>query len=206
MATTRRHGAALVDAIHAAVLGEVAERGYAAATYDGVAQRAGTSKPVLYRRWPTKAQMVLDAVVTAHPGMVVPEDTGSLAGDLRAFLDAVRASIEASGRRTVLGLLADLDADSGAAVGELLFARGTDLLDPLVTRARGRGEIGDTPVPAAVVLLPLDLARHELLVAGTLTDQRLAVIVDEIAVPLLRLTSHGGGVVADPRPRRDGRG
>ncbi len=199
MAATRRHGAALVSAIHDAVLSEVAERGYTDTTYDAVARRAGTSKPVLYRRWPTKAQMVLDAVVTAHPGMVVPSDTGSFAGDLRAFLAAVRSAIEASGRRTVLGLLAELDTDSGAAVSELLFAKGADLLEPLVVRARERGELGDSPVPAAVVLLPLDLARHELLVVGTLTDERLDVIVDQIAVPLLRLTSDGGVGAGDGR-------
>jgi AcrR family transcriptional regulator len=186
-----------VGAIHVAVLAEVDDRGYAAATYDGVAQRAGTSKPVLYRRWPTKAQMVLDAVVAAHPGMVVPPDTGSLAGDLRAFLTAVRSSIEASGRRTMLGLLADLDAESGAAVGELLFAKGAGLLEPLVARARDRGELGDSPVPAPVVLLPLDLVRHELLVVGTLSDERLDVIVEEIAVPLMRLRSREG-VGPDP--------
>lgn len=194
MGVTRRHGAALVGAIREAVLVEIAEHGYGATTYDGVARRAGTSKPVLYRRWPTKAQMVLDAVVTAHPGMVVPPDTGSLAGDLRALLVAVRSSIEVSGRRTVLSLLADLDPDSGTAVRELLFTRGAGLLEPLVDRARGRGEIGSAPVAAFVVLLPLDLVRHELLVVGALTDARLDEIVDDIAVPLLRLQSH-----ADPR-------
>lgn len=192
MAATRRHGADLLGALHDAVLTEVAERGYAATTYDGVAHRAGTSKPVLYRRWPTKAQMVLDAVVTAHPGMVVPPDTGGLAGDLRAFLAAVRDSTEASGRRTMLSLLAEVDSASGAAVGELLFGKGAELLQPLVARARERGELGDAPVPAPVVLLPLDLARHELLVVGTLTDERLDVIVDQITVPLLRLRSRDG--------------
>ncbi len=67
---------------------------------------------MLYRRWPTKAEMVIDALAAAHPGVVVPRDTGSLAGDLKAFLATVRSSIEESGRRTVLSLLAELDTRS----------------------------------------------------------------------------------------------
>lgn len=195
MTATRRHGAELVRAIHGAVLAELAERdGYAGVTYDGVARRASTSKPVLYRRWPTKAQMVLDAMLATHPGVVIPPDTGSLAGDLKAFLTTMRSSIESSGRRTVLSLLAELDATSAATVRELLFAKGAEVLEPLVERGRRRGELGDSSLPPPIVLLPLDLARHELIVVGVLTDEALDVIVDQIAVPLLTLRSRAGAV------------
>lgn len=192
MTTTRRRGAELVREIREAVLAEIAERGYGGTTYDRVADRARTSKPVLYRRWPTKARMVMDALAAAHPGVVIPPDTGSLAGDLKAFLTTVRSSIEASGRQTVLCLLAELDTNGGATVRELLFAKGAGVLEPLVERARRRGELGDRPVPAGVILVPLDLARHELIVAGALTDDALDTIVDQIAVPLLVMRSGGG--------------
>ena len=62
MPPTRRRGADLERALHQAILDETAAVGYDAATVEGFAARAGTSKPVLYRRWPTKFEMVLAAI------------------------------------------------------------------------------------------------------------------------------------------------
>jgi AcrR family transcriptional regulator len=189
MTATRRHGTELVRAIHEAVLAEVAEHGYAGTTYEGIATRAGTSKPVLYRRWPTKAGMVLDAFLEARPGLTVPRDTGSLSGDLKAFLRSAQSMMERAGRQTLLSLLAELDPSAGEAVRELLFARGADIIGPLLDRARRRGELGDAPLPIGIAAPALDLVRHEVLVVGALTDEKLDIIVDEIAVPLLTARS-----------------
>ncbi len=185
MAPTRRRGTELVRAIHEAVLAEVAEHGYAGTTYDGVATRAGTSKPVLYRRWPTKANMVLDALLEASPGLTLPPDTGSLSGDLKAFLRTAQSMMERAGRRTLLGLLAELDPSAGESVRELLFARGADVIEPLLDRARRRGELGGAPLSPRVAGLALDLVRHEVVIVGALTPESLDTIVDEIALPLL---------------------
>src|SRR6266496_1702615 len=57
----RRRGATLEQAIHAAVFNELAEVGYAAFTIESVANRARTGKGSIYRRWPTKQELVLDA-------------------------------------------------------------------------------------------------------------------------------------------------
>ncbi|MEU6572009.1 TetR/AcrR family transcriptional regulator [Streptomyces parvulus] len=187
---TRRHGTALVRAIHEAALAEVAEHGYAGTTYDGVAARAGTSKPVLYRRWPTKAQMILDALMSAHPGPPAPRDTGSLPGDLKAFLRDMQTSLESCGRQTMLSLLAEVDPVAGSAVRDLLFARGAEILQPMVERARRRGELGDADLPARVVTLPLDLVRHEITLVGTLSDNTLDTIVNQITLPLYTGHSH----------------
>jgi AcrR family transcriptional regulator len=192
MAATRRHGRELLRAIHEAVLAEIAEHGYAGTTYDRIANRAGTGKPVLYRRWPAKAGMVLDALVAAAPAPVVPADTGSLAADLKAFLRTVQATIEGSGRRTVLSLLAELDSPAVAALRELLFVRGAELVEPLLDRARRRGELGGAALPPRIALLALDLVRHEVTLVGALTAETLDVIVDEIAVPLLVSRSSAG--------------
>ncbi|MET7419868.1 TetR/AcrR family transcriptional regulator [Dactylosporangium sp. NPDC005555] len=188
-AVRRRYGTELVRALQDAVLAEVAERGYAATTYDTVALRAGTSKPVLYRRWSSKAEMVADALVTVHAADVLPPDTGSLAGDLKVLLAAVRRAVTRSGRRTLIGLLAEPGPAIGAAVRRLLFADGAATVLPLVERARRRGELGSAPLPAEVVVLPLDLARHAIVVDGGLTDEALAAIVDQVVVPLLKMHS-----------------
>src|SRR5207245_5491799 len=60
----------------------LAERGYAAVTYDEVARRAGVGKSSLYLRWPSKADLVV-AAVDAGIGDLSDIDTGTLRGDLR---------------------------------------------------------------------------------------------------------------------------
>jgi len=65
--TTRRRGSALDDALLDAAWAELQEAGYAGLTMEGVAQRAGTSRPVLARRWPNRPQLVI-----AAPGRPAP--------------------------------------------------------------------------------------------------------------------------------------
>lgn len=185
MAATRRRGDELVRAIHQAVLAEVAEHGYAGATYERVASRAGTSKHVLYRRWPTKGAMVLGALLGTGLEPFVQPDTGGLAGDLKALLGALRVTIESIGRTTMLSLLAEIEQSDGVALRELLFARGAEIVEPALDQARRRGELGDTPVPPRIAQVALDLVRHELVFMGVLTDEARDSIVDDIAVPLL---------------------
>ncbi|MFD0478308.1 TetR/AcrR family transcriptional regulator [Nonomuraea thailandensis] len=56
--TARRRQVEVDQAILEAAYGELLDRGYAGVTYDGVARRAETSKPVLYRRYPTRASLI----------------------------------------------------------------------------------------------------------------------------------------------------
>ncbi len=89
----------------------VEEVGYARLSMAAIAARAGTTKPALYRRWATKAQLVHEAVFPADERELVP-DTGDIAADVRHM---VLATIELFSRPAVRaalpGLLADLTAD-----------------------------------------------------------------------------------------------
>ena len=78
---TRRRGAELEQAILSAVVDELAEGGYASLTMDRVATRAGTSKNVIYRRWPSRAALCVAAYRSLLP--TDPEDTPDT-GDLRS--------------------------------------------------------------------------------------------------------------------------
>ena len=75
-------------AIRAAVLDLLVEEGFARMTIEGVAARAGVGKASIYRRWPSKEDLVVDAVVTHSLEHVVSPDTGSLRGDLLVLLQA----------------------------------------------------------------------------------------------------------------------
>ena len=70
--------AAICDATLALLL----EVGYDRMSMDAVAARAHASKATIYRRWPGKQELVLDAVRARGVGLTVAEDTGSLRGDL----------------------------------------------------------------------------------------------------------------------------
>lgn len=189
MATTRRRGAVLEAAIQEAVLAELAEHGYSGTTYEGVAARAGTSKPVLYRRWPSKAAMVAAANVRSNLDDVVAPDTGTLAGDLRELLRQVRSRIGMIDRRTLLALMADLPADSATSLRMLLLDKGVQLVGPIVERAQQRGELGPSRLPDLVVGLPFDLVRHDYAVVGSLSDETLDSMVDQVLVPLYRASA-----------------
>lgn len=190
---SRRHGAELESAIAAAVMAELADRGYSGVTYDGVAVRAKTSKPVLYRRWASKAEMVLAAVMASSTRVVTTPKCGDLAQDLKALLHSMRENFGA-GRATMLGLLAELDEGSADSVRELLSTWGAHLVEPVVASARDRGELGTSDIPQAVLVLPFDLGRYELAIRGVLPEERIADIVDTVVMPLLALHSNASQV------------
>jgi AcrR family transcriptional regulator len=188
---TRRRGEALELTIREAVLSDLSNRGYPGTTYESIAVRAGTSKTVLYRRWPAKAEMVMAAILARHTDTYTALDTGSLDGDIKDILRGVRTSFLTIGRKTMLMLMAELDHSSGEAMRTLLFSRGTSQLETALERARGRGELGTGMLPPRLLSLPFDLVRNELAVSGRLDDDGINGI-NGINVPLLTLRSRSG--------------
>jgi len=82
----RRTGAVLDEAIRAAVVDLLTRSGVAAVTMEAVATRAGTSKPVLYRRWPNRAELLRDTLVPMVMDVIPHADTGSFRADMLAIL------------------------------------------------------------------------------------------------------------------------
>ena len=70
------------DSVLRATVELLGKSGYADLSVDAIAKRAGTSKPAIYRRWPSKAHLVHEAVFPLSHATELP-DTGSLAGDVR---------------------------------------------------------------------------------------------------------------------------
>src|SRR3954454_16328192 len=75
-------------AILAAAAELTAEVGYAGLTIEGIAARSGTGKQTVYRWWPSKADVLLDALMTKAEMHIPIPDEGSYAADLRGFLTA----------------------------------------------------------------------------------------------------------------------
>jgi AcrR family transcriptional regulator len=187
-ARTRRRGSALEDALLDAAWDELREAGYAGLTMEGVAQRAGTSRPVLARRWPTRPQLVI-AALRRHRPMLSGEipDTGTLRGDVLALLRRISARLAEVGPETFYGLLGDYFADP-ALVPDLqaqVLQTGNEVMATILKRAAGRGEARDD-IPPRVATLPIDLLRHEVFRDLSPADESAIIeIVDQVFLPLV---------------------
>jgi AcrR family transcriptional regulator len=139
----------------------LAEAGYARLTMEKVAERAGVSKDSLYRRWPNKVALVADAL--QHRARAVPEvpDTGSLPGDVRAFLRALLASRQEASRAlaAVSGEITT-NAELRQAWHKGLAGMLTGCMRVIVTRAAGRGELADGSDLELLAQLPLSLLQN----------------------------------------------
>ena len=188
----RRHGQELESALLAAAWDELVGAGYARLTMESVAKRAGTSEPVLYRRWANKDQLVLAAMEhyrDANP-LTFP-DTGALRSDLLAELTAVseaRAAIYAIAAAAAFsGLLADTGLTIGQVRDQVMGGRLLPHQRAIYQRAHDRGEIDLKRIPAAVLDLPFDLIRHDLLMDLRPPEPaRIRSVVDELFMPLVR--------------------
>jgi AcrR family transcriptional regulator len=122
---------------------------------DAIASRAGVSKETLYRWWRSKAEVLLEALAERGRATIPLPDTGSLAGDLRAFLHATVASADANTERVLRALAAEAAADPDFArvvLERFLSTRRADLGE-LLDRGVKRGEISNGDARIAVDLI-----------------------------------------------------
>ncbi|MEV5297653.1 TetR/AcrR family transcriptional regulator [Amycolatopsis methanolica] len=186
---TRRRGAALENAITDAAWEVLVEQGYHGFTYETIAARAGTSKPVLYRRWPQREDLLIATLARYWRPLDIPADTGSLRQDALTLLRTVNA--ERARAVVLLRIqLADYFRETGTTFdhlrGRLRPADQTPPFEALVDRAVGRGELADEPRSARLVNLPFDLLRHDMLMRmGAVPDEAIVEIVDTVWLPLL---------------------
>ena len=185
----RRRGGELEAALLDAAWEELVEVGFARLTMESVAARARTGVAVLYRRWPGKDALTMAAI--AHYGAKHPieiPDTGSLRGDMLALLGGVndtRYSFTVVVTAAFSGLLTSTGLTPAEVRARLLGDRPM-WSDQIFRRAHERGEIDLDKTPAAVLALPFDLMRHDLLMTlKPVPPERIAAIVDDLFLPLV---------------------
>lgn len=178
--------------IHEAVVELLVELGYDKLTFDQVAVRAHAGKATLYRRWPTKAALVVDAVqATICPEVVDRPDTGSLRGDLVS--GACQQGGLTSGLPGLLGaVMPALHRDE-----ELMREFRQRFIEPMAAgmrdvfaRAQRRGELGpDADLDRLAGILPA-LCLHRAVVEGVDCDRDdVVAIVDQVVLPACRATT-----------------
>jgi AcrR family transcriptional regulator len=190
----RRHGLQLESALLDAAWDELVQVGFASLTMDSVAARAHTGIAVLYRRWANKEQLVLAAIEHyRHVRPVEVPDTGTLRGDMLALLTAMskaRATFTAVAAAAAFsGLLAGSGLTPAQARDKLLGNQAPRSDRIIFRRAHDRGEIDLDRIPPAVLAMPFDMVRHDLLMnLKPLRAVRVRSIVDELFLPLVQTT------------------
>lgn len=185
----RRRGAELDNALLDAAWAELVERGYAGFTMDRVAERAGTSRTVLYRRWADRHALLRATFAhTVDRHKVELPDTGSLREDVLALMRAANAM--AVPVATMLSThLAGYFQETGTTPADLGLTIGpgsTKAIDIVVERAVERGEVDPARVSERKKSLPFALLEHQLVMTfHPLADEDLVEIVDSLFLPLV---------------------
>ncbi|UQA60552.1 TetR/AcrR family transcriptional regulator [Polyangium aurulentum] len=131
----------VVAAVLSATHEELGRVGYGALRVEDVAARSGVAKTTIYRRWPTKAELVAASLRAANEEQE-PPDTGSLRGDLLAVLmSAVRTCRTPTGRGVVRMLQTELADPEVEAIARALRDRNRRRHKALVERGIARGEL-----------------------------------------------------------------
>ena len=197
----RRRGAALEAAIRAAVLDLLAENGMGGVTMEAVAARAGTSKPVLYRRWESRAALLRDTLVPVAMAVIPYEDTGSYRSDMLAILTGWAeffASPAGAIGRAIVGAM-PFDADLADAFRGGVIAWRKQAMTDMLNRAIARGEVRpDVPIEIARELGQAVLWHRFLVTGDPITPELIEHVVDEVLIPYVSIDRASPG--RRPRP------
>jgi AcrR family transcriptional regulator len=173
----------------------LAEVGYEGVTMDATAARAGTSKAAIYRRFPSKAEMLFAAVLHAAD-ITPPEDTGTLYGDLLALATEIRAQLGSPEARAVAAnIIAEINSSPEVAgrLRQITTTAERAVIAALLERAVGRREVDQRPSPETV---------HRL-IGGGLIATALAFgehLDDDALAEMVAIVATGLTAVSRPRP------
>jgi AcrR family transcriptional regulator len=174
---------AILDATRALLV----ERGYEGMTMDAVADRAGAGKATVYRRWPSKVQLTVEAIVCG-PGvpMTIDDvpDTGSLRGDLLSIRFGRRNENTTELMAGVMSAVKE-DAELARVFHEQFVASRVRLMRGVLERAQERGEVRvglDLDMVASVA--PAMISHRKMVVGQPIDDEFVERMIDSVILPL----------------------
>jgi AcrR family transcriptional regulator len=192
-------------AVLKATLGVLDESGYGGLRLDEVARRAGTTKPAIYRRWPTRQQLVLSAL-GRRLGEAKAPDTGCTLCDLDECLKVFVAAF----RRMPPGVIGPLFAEC-AGERDLRSAFMTTLFDPpraavreTLERAHARGDLRDDVDVELILDLIGSLVHYRALFGHAPTsnveiERAVEALLQGIATDYPSLLEHSRRMSGDPK-------
>jgi AcrR family transcriptional regulator len=161
---------ASVLASTAAVL---AEHGYDGLSYEEVAARAGVHKTSIYRWWPTKTDLVLDAMLTGAGAVVEMRDTGDLEADILAFLRAVARNVTSPlGRALLIATARAAEQAESDAVRKRFWDERFRLAAERLERAKATGQLPPQADAAILVEALVSPIHFRALISGAPINDR----------------------------------
>lgn len=184
-AVRRRTGgrsARVREAVLKATLHTVAEHGADALSISEIARRAAVHETSIYRRWPTREHLLLDALLDYSEAKLPIPNTGTLRNDLVVFATAVTAYLDSPLGRTLARSMVVAGDDDALAAGRAQFWKSRfDHASAMIARAKDRGEI-PTDLDAArtleLVIAPLHF--RALLTRQPVDEHDIAQFVDAV--------------------------
>ena len=168
------------------------EHGYDRLSLDAVATTARASKATLYRRWPTKAELVMAAFVEGTRQVAVDPDTGTLRGDLLRLGESIRTHVDTH-VGTIRAVLVEVSRSPklDALMQEQFLAQRKALMTHVLARAVERGEIDASAITEELWdVLPGYLIYRSVLTGRAPSTRTVQDLVDNVLIP--SLTRHAG--------------
>lgn len=140
------------DAVLAATFQLLSEAGLAGVSVDAVCERSGVAKTTLYRHWPSRTALLLDACSKMGPKFDTP-DTGSLAGDLAILASEIVSKLRSKTFSSVLPSIIDA-AERDAEIATVHSKLHASIMQPLfavLERAQQRGDLPRNCVHSEIV-------------------------------------------------------
>ncbi|WP_232006311.1 TetR/AcrR family transcriptional regulator [Mycobacterium sp. 852013-50091_SCH5140682] len=163
------------------------EHGYDRLTVDAVAATARASKATVYRRWPSKGELVLAAFIEGIRQVAVPPETGSLRGDLLRVGQVICEQAHQHGT-TIRAVLTEVSRDpalSEAMQHQFLDQRKA-MLELILRAAVARGEISESAISDELWdLMPGYLIFRSIIPNRPPTPETVRALVDNVMIPSL---------------------
>jgi AcrR family transcriptional regulator len=188
---SRRRGAVLERAILDATLEQLGTVGWNGLTMEGVAAGAQTGKAAVYRRWPSKEDLVADALRSGLPSYDNVPDLGSVRDDLLALCRRARDAMFSRPGFALRAVLHECDTMQAerfhAVIFEGVIEPTIKMLREVITRGIERGEVREEAANSYVFDAVPAMMMYRAKVCGSeWTDQEVEEMIDQLMVPLLR--------------------
>jgi len=174
--------------IRQAALELIGEVGYERMTMDAIAARAKASKATIYRRWDSKAALVVDAVGCRVHEEAPPPDSGDLRTDLVLVLTATAAQMSNQDKGLITGIFSAINTDPelGRLVREQVFTAKKEAGQAWAARAVARGELRPEADVDLAHELAISVLFHRVVITGDPVDEEFVTrIVDTVLLPIL---------------------
>ncbi|AQU66173.1 TetR/AcrR family transcriptional regulator [Streptomyces niveus] len=191
---SRRRGPVLERAILDAALEQLSTVGWAGLTMEGVAAEAQTGKAAVYRRWPSKEDLVADALAAGLPPLVDAPDLGGIRDDLYELTRLVRQAMYSRPGFALRAVLHECDGSASERFQALIMngviEPSANLFGEVVRRGIRRGDVRPDATGSMVFdVIPAVLMYRSKVCGSEWPDEEIARLIDDVMLPLLRSSS-----------------